>query len=76
MDACELTRRLFMDRGILIKHCAGKSMPNGEQYVRIASRTQHENRVLVRSLRVLGEDHALPPWYRPLARLVGSFDVM
>ncbi len=54
-----LTRALFTEHGILIKDCAGKSMPNGEQYVRIACRTKRENQRLAVALeRVLGSDRA------------------
>ena len=36
---------------ILIKHCAGKTMPQADRYVRIASRTMTENHILVEALR-------------------------
>jgi threonine-phosphate decarboxylase len=47
----ELTETLFIDHNILIKHCAGKTMPQGDRYVRIASRTMIENDTLVEALR-------------------------
>ena len=47
----ELTRRLFVEDNILVKHCAGKVMPEADRYLRIACRTQAENQVLVEALR-------------------------
>jgi len=47
----ELTRRLFIEDNILVKHCAGKVMPEADRYLRIACRTQAENQVLVEALR-------------------------
>ena len=48
----EVARTLFVDHNIYIKHCEGKSMPESDRYVRIASRTQDENKRLV---KLLGE---------------------
>jgi threonine-phosphate decarboxylase len=39
----EVERRLFVEDNIYIKHCAGKTMPQADRYVRIASRTPGEN---------------------------------
>ena len=39
----EVTRALFVKHNILIKHCAGKTMPDSDRYLRIASRTGAEN---------------------------------
>jgi threonine-phosphate decarboxylase len=47
----EVTRRLFVEHNIYIKHCQGKTMPESDRYVRIASRTQAENQRLVEALR-------------------------
>jgi len=47
----ELTRRLFIEDNILVKHCAGKVMPEADRYLRIACRTQAENQVLIKALR-------------------------
>ena len=47
----ELTRRLFIEENILVKHCAGKMMPEADRYLRIACRTQAENQVLIKALR-------------------------
>ncbi len=48
----EVAKTLFVDHNIYIKHCAGKSMPESDRYLRIASRTQSENKHLV---KLLGE---------------------
>jgi histidinol-phosphate/aromatic aminotransferase/cobyric acid decarboxylase-like protein len=47
----EVAKRLFVRDKLLVKHCAGKSMAEGERYLRIASRTVPENKHLVASLR-------------------------
>jgi threonine-phosphate decarboxylase len=39
----QLARKLFIEHNIYIKHCEGKSMPESDRYVRIASRTPVEN---------------------------------
>ena len=53
-DGCapapEVARRLYVEHNILVKDCASKSMPDAERYLRIASRTPAENRVLVEAL--------------------------
>ena len=43
----EVTRQLFVEHNIYIKHCEGKSMPESNRYVRIASRTPAENTTIV-----------------------------
>jgi histidinol-phosphate/aromatic aminotransferase/cobyric acid decarboxylase-like protein len=53
MSGPELTRKLFIEDNILVKHCAGKTMPEADRYVRIASRTEVENRTLVEALASL-----------------------
>lgn len=51
----EVARRLYVEHNILIKDCASKSMPDADRFLRIASRTPEENRVLVEALAsVLG----------------------
>jgi histidinol-phosphate/aromatic aminotransferase/cobyric acid decarboxylase-like protein len=50
MSGPELSRRLFIDYNILIKDCAGKTMPQADRYVRIASRTEAENELLVKAI--------------------------
>jgi histidinol-phosphate/aromatic aminotransferase/cobyric acid decarboxylase-like protein len=47
----EVTEKLFVQHNIYIKHCQGKTMPESDRYLRIASRTQPENRNLVEALR-------------------------
>lgn len=48
-----LARRLYVEHNILVKDCAAKSMPEADRYLRIASRTQAENRQLVEALAAL-----------------------
>ena len=53
----EVTEKLFVKHNIYIKHCQGKTMPESDRYLRIASRTQAENRKLVEALRdVIGPE--------------------
>jgi histidinol-phosphate/aromatic aminotransferase/cobyric acid decarboxylase-like protein len=49
-SAPELARELFVEHNIYIKHCQGKSIPESERYIRIASRTQDENNHLMNVL--------------------------
>jgi len=51
MSGPEVTRRLFTEHNIYIKHCAGKPLPESDRYLRIASRTKPENHNLVEALR-------------------------
>jgi threonine-phosphate decarboxylase len=46
----EIERHLFVVDNIYIKHCGGKTMPDADRYVRLASRTGDENRDLVLAL--------------------------
>jgi hypothetical protein len=46
----EVTRQLFVEHNIYIKHCHGKTMADSDRYLRIASRTPEENRTLVAAL--------------------------
>lgn len=59
MSGPEVTKKLFVDHNIYIKHCEGKTMPNSDRYLRIASRTQSENQRLVEALHdiVTGSNH-------------------
>lgn len=50
MSGPELSRRLFIDYNILIKNCSGKSMPQADRYIRVASRTEVENKMLVKAI--------------------------
>ena len=47
----DITKRLFVEHSILIKHCAGKQMPDAERYLRIASKTEAENAVVVAAIQ-------------------------
>ena len=49
-SAREVARRLFVAHNIYIKHCQGKSLTDSDRYIRIASRTETENRKLVEAL--------------------------
>ena len=46
----QVTEVLFMQHNVYIKHCQGKTMPESDRYLRIASRTQAENEQLVEML--------------------------
>ena len=50
VTGAQLARELYVGHGILIKDCTSKSMPNGDVYLRIASRTPSDNRRLVEAL--------------------------
>ena len=50
LSAPVVTEKLFLNHNIYIKHCEGKTMPESDRYVRIASRTQAENRRVVKAL--------------------------
>lgn len=52
-SAEELVGRLFAEHDILIKNCSEKTMEDGVHYVRIASRTEAENRRLVDCVRLV-----------------------
>ncbi|SDU42928.1 pyridoxal phosphate-dependent aminotransferase [Desulfobacula phenolica] len=49
-DAPEITKKLFIEHNMYIKHCQGKTLPDSERYIRIASRTNKENSNLVDAL--------------------------
>lgn len=49
----EVARNLFVEYNMYIKHCEGKSMPESDRYVRIASRTPDENTNIVAALNNL-----------------------
>jgi threonine-phosphate decarboxylase len=46
----EVTRKLFIEHNMYIKHCQEKTLPDSDRYVRIASRTEAENCKLVEAL--------------------------
>ncbi len=47
----EITKKLFVEHNIYIKHCQGKTLPESDRYLRIASRTRAENHQLTKALR-------------------------
>ncbi len=49
--ASEITKTLFVENNIYIKHCAGKTLDDGDRYLRIAARTSAENKTLVTALK-------------------------
>jgi len=50
-SAQNVAERLFLEHNILVRHCAGKHMTDGDRYLRIASKTRPENQALVESVR-------------------------
>jgi histidinol-phosphate/aromatic aminotransferase/cobyric acid decarboxylase-like protein len=48
--APEITKKLFIEHNMYIKHCVGKTQPDSDRYLRIASRTEAENCKLVAAL--------------------------
>ena len=40
LDGVALARRLYLDHKVLVKHCAGKALPEGERYLRIGSQNR------------------------------------
>ena len=49
-SAPEITKKLFIIHNMYIKDCMGKTQPDSDRYLRIASRTQAENCSLVEAL--------------------------
>jgi threonine-phosphate decarboxylase len=47
----DLAQALFVHHNIYVKHCSGKTMPESDRYLRIASRTGRENVELIDALR-------------------------
>jgi len=51
----DIAQKLFLDDNIYVKECSGKTMPDADRYLRIASRTMPENEAVVAALvRSLG----------------------
>ncbi|MEU3985790.1 aminotransferase class I/II-fold pyridoxal phosphate-dependent enzyme [Streptomyces sp. NPDC026672] len=50
VSASTTVRRMFSAHGILIKGCEGKSMTDGDRYLRVACRTPEENTRLTEAL--------------------------
>ncbi len=46
----EITKRLFIEHNIYIKDSQGKTQPDADRYIRIASRTNEENAILIDAL--------------------------
>jgi threonine-phosphate decarboxylase len=49
-SAPEITKKLFIEHNMYIKDCVGKTQPDSDRYLRIASRTEEENCKLVAAL--------------------------
>jgi threonine-phosphate decarboxylase len=49
-SAPEITKKLFIEQNMYIKDCVGKTQPDSDRYLRIASRTEAENCNLVAAL--------------------------
>ena len=49
-NAPDIAKKLFVEHNIYIKDCAGKTQPDSDRYLRIASRTEAENCRLVVAL--------------------------
>ncbi|MEA2084044.1 MAG: histidinol-phosphate transaminase, partial [Thermodesulfobacteriota bacterium] len=49
-SAPEITKKLFIKHNMYIKDCVGKTQPESDRYLRIASRTEAENCKLVEAL--------------------------
>lgn len=47
----EVTKRLFIEHNIYIKDSTGKTQPDADRYIRIASRTPEENNKLIAALK-------------------------
>ena len=49
-SAPEITKQLFIEHNMYIKDCVGKTQPDSDRYLRVASRTEAENCKLVAAL--------------------------
>jgi len=49
-SAPEITKKLFIEHNMYIKDCVGKTQPDSDRYIRIASRTEAENCKMVEAL--------------------------
>ena len=49
-SAPEITKKMFIEHNMYIKDCAGKTQPDADRYLRIASRTETQNCELVDAL--------------------------
>jgi len=57
LNGPQLTKKLFIEHNMYIKHCQGKTMAHGDRYIRIATRTEKENTNLVNALASVLEYH-------------------
>ena len=60
LPADRVADALFAADGILTKDCAGKTMPDGHRWLRVASRTPAENAALAAALAAVLRGPALP----------------
>ena len=51
LNGPEVTKRLFIEHNIYIKDSVGKTQPDADRYIRIASRTPEENAKLIEALK-------------------------
>ncbi len=49
-SAPQIARDLFVKHNMLVKDCVGKSQPDADRYLRIASRTEKENNEVIEAL--------------------------
>jgi histidinol-phosphate/aromatic aminotransferase/cobyric acid decarboxylase-like protein len=61
VDGNRVARRLFSEHDRLVKECSGKSMPHGNRYLRVKSRTPAENRRLALALEAVLAIETRPP---------------
>lgn len=59
-DGPDVVLRAFAGHGVLMKDCAGKSMPDGERYLRVACRTPRENERLAAVLAAVLAERPAP----------------
>jgi len=63
-SAAEVVGALLVHHGIYVRDCADKRGLDGNRFIRVAARTQEENRTVLRGLRSVLEQparHPLPP---------------
>lgn len=54
-DGDVIASTLLRDRRILVRHNGGKTLQNGKRFLRIASRTEDDNRLLVEALKDISD---------------------
>jgi histidinol-phosphate/aromatic aminotransferase/cobyric acid decarboxylase-like protein len=56
-----VVRSLFLEDNLYIKDCAGKSLKEGDRYIRVAARGRGETDVIVKALkRIVGSSATRP----------------